>query len=82
MLNILIWIEKLKQIIKFLNLKLIRKSELLSIRIFLVNFTLAIGQEKYLLSILFWKLILGNIKLKIWTKKNNRKFLWKRIVAE
>ena len=69
MLNILIWIEKLKQIIKFLNLKLIRKAKLLSIRIFLVNFTLTIGQEKYLLSILFWKLILGNIKLKIWTKK-------------
>ena len=65
MLNILIWIEKLKQIIKFLNLKLIRKSDLPTIRIFLVNFTLKIGQEKYLLSILFWKLILGHIKLKI-----------------
>ena len=38
--------------------------QLLSIRIFLGKVTLTIGQEKYLLSILFWKLILGHIKLK------------------
>ena len=40
-------------------------SELLSIRLFLVKVTLKTGQEKYLLLILFWKLILGYIKLKI-----------------
>ena len=32
---------------------------------FLVKGTLNVGQEKYLLSVLFWKLILGLIKLKI-----------------
>ena len=41
------------------------KWELLSIRIYFVRFILKIGQEKYLLSILFWKLIIGHIKLKI-----------------
>ena len=40
------------------------ESELLSIKIFLVKVTLNIGQEKELLSILFWKLILGLFKLK------------------
>ena len=39
--------------------------ELLSIKIFLIKATLKIGQEKYLLLILFWKLILGLIKLNI-----------------
>ena len=39
--------------------------ELLSIRIFLVKVTLKIGQENYLLSILFWKLIVGLMNLKI-----------------
>ena len=34
------------------------ESELLIVRIFLVTFTLKIGQGKYLLSILFSKLIL------------------------
>ena len=42
-----------------------KESELLSITIFLVKITLEIGQEKYLLSILFWKLISGLVKLKI-----------------
>ena len=42
-----------------------RESELLSIKLFLAKVTLKIGQEKYLFSILFWKLILGHIKLKI-----------------
>ena len=40
--------------------------ELLSIRIFLVKVTLTTAQEKCL----FWKLIPGHIKLKIWAKKN------------
>ena len=44
------------------------KSELLSIRIFLVKLTLKIGQEKYLL-LICWKLILGLIKLKIYMVK-------------
>ena len=41
------------------------ESELLSTRIFLVNVTLKVGWEKYLLLILFWKIILRHIKLKI-----------------
>ena len=45
------------------------KSELLSIKIFLVKVTMKIGQEKYLLSILFWKLILGLINVNIETEK-------------
>ena len=40
------------------------ESELLSIGIFLVKVILKIGQVKHLLSILFWKLILGFIKIK------------------
>ena len=57
--------------------------ELRSIRILLVKFIPKIGQEKYLLSILFWKLILGLIILKILNgEKNNRKFLLKQILAE
>ena len=35
-----------------------------NIRIFLVKVTLKIGQTKYLLLILFWKLILGLMKTK------------------
>ena len=57
--------EKFRTIQKLLNLKLIIESELLSIRIFLVRVILKIGQEKYLLLILFCKLILGHIKFKI-----------------
>ena len=45
------------------------ESELLSIRILLVKVILKIGQDKYLLSILCWKLNSGIIKLKILTKK-------------
>ena len=41
------------------------KPELLSIQIILVKVTLKIDQEKYLLLIPFWKLILGHVKLKI-----------------
>ena len=54
---ILVWLKKLKQIIKFLNLKLMIELKLLSIKIFLVSVVLKIDQEKYLLSISFWKLI-------------------------
>ena len=50
------------------------KSELLSIKIFLVKVTMKIGQEKYLLSILFWKLILGLINVNIETEKK-----WKEV---
>ena len=45
--------KKWKRIIKLLNFKLMIESELLSIRIFLVKVTLKIGQDKYLLLILF-----------------------------
>ena len=63
--SILIWLKKLRPILKLLSLKLMIESESLSIRIFLVKITLKIGQEQYFLSILFWKLILTLIKLKI-----------------
>ena len=39
--------------------------ELLSIKMFLGKVNLKSGQEKYLFSILYWKLILELIKLKI-----------------
>ena len=39
--------------------------ELLGIKILPVKDTLTISQEKYLLSILCWKLIIGLIELKI-----------------
>ena len=41
----------------------------IKITIFLVNVTLKVGREKYSLSILFWKIILGHMKLKIKTEK-------------
>ena len=41
------------------------ESELLGINRFLLKFTLKIGQDKYLLLILLWKLILRLIKLKL-----------------
>ena len=49
--------EKLTPILKLLSVKLMLDLGLLSIRIFLAKVILKIGQEKYLLSILFWKLI-------------------------
>ena len=55
---------KLRPILKVLSLKSMIQSELLSIRIVSVKDALKIGHEKYLLSILFWKLILGFIKIK------------------
>ena len=50
---------------KLLNLKLIIESELQVLKLFLVNVILKIGQGKYLLLNLFWKLTFGPIKLKI-----------------
>ena len=43
--------------------------ELLILKAFLVKLIVKISQEKYLLLILFWKLILGHIKPMIQTKK-------------
>ena len=62
MLIILLWVKKLRRILKFLILKLMMESELLSIRIFLVKVTLKIGKERYLVLTLFCKLILRRIK--------------------
>ena len=62
-LMILLWLKKLRPILKLL--KLMIESELIIIRIFLVKATLKISQKKFLLLILFWSLILGLIKLKI-----------------
>ena len=64
MLVILVWLKKLRPILNIWNLKSMIDSELLIVRIFLVKVTLKIGQEKYLLTILFWNLIFGFIKLK------------------
>ena len=41
------------------------ESELLSVGIYIVKFMLKVGQEKYLSLILFGKLFLGLIELKI-----------------
>ena len=65
MLMILLRLKKLRQTLKPVTLKSMIVSELLIIIDFLVNVTLKTGQDKYLLSILFWKLIPGRIKLKI-----------------
>ena len=59
--------RKLRRILEVLNLKL--QSELLIIKIFLINVILKVGQQKYLLSTLYWKIILGLIELKI-TERN------------
>ena len=45
------------------------ESKLRSIKVFLVKAAMKIGHDKYLLLILFLKLILGHIKLKIKTEK-------------
>ena len=58
------------------------ESELLSIGIFLVKVTFKTGQEKYFLSILFWKLIPGPIKLRFKGRKSNGMLLWKIIIVE
>ena len=59
--------RKLRRILELLNLKL--QSELLIIKIFLIHVILKVGQQKYLLSTLYWKIILGLIELKI-TERN------------
>ena len=46
-------LKKLSRILNLLSLKLMIEPKLLSIGMILGNFTLKIGQEKYLLSILF-----------------------------
>ena len=63
-LIILLCLKNLNQDIKLLNLKLMKESGLLSIKIILANVTLC-GQKKHLRLILCWKLILGHIILKI-----------------
>ena len=63
-------IEKLRRLLKLQSLKLTIEPYFLSVRIFLVKVTLKIGQEKHLLSILCWKLILGLIKSNILLRKN------------
>ena len=45
--------EKLRPILRLLRLNLMIESELLSIKLFLVKFTLKTSQEQYLLLILF-----------------------------
>ena len=65
MLIIMLSLKKLSQTLKLLNLKKMIERELVSRKILLVKVILKIGQEKYFLLILFWKVILGYIKLKI-----------------
>ena len=64
-IDYLAWTEKIETNTKTLIPKRKIDWEFLNIRIFLVKVVIKIGQEKYLLSILFWKLILQLIKLKI-----------------
>ena len=64
-IDYLAWTEKVETNTKTLIPKRKIDWEFLNIRIFLVKVVIKIGQEKYLLSILFWKLILQLIKLKI-----------------
>ena len=57
--------------------------EILSIKIFLLNFILKIGQEKYLFINFVLRTNLWTYKVKdLNGKKNNRKFLWEIIVVE
>ena len=65
MLIVLFWLKKLRGILSILSLKWVTESKLLSIKIFSLKVILKIGQEKYSLLILFWKLILGFIELKV-----------------
>ena len=51
--------------LKLLSSKLLLESEFPSLRIVLVKVALKNGQEKHLLSVLFWKLILRVINLAI-----------------
>ena len=56
------------------NFKAPKFKKLLSMRIFWVKVILKMYQEKYLLLILCWKLILGIMKLKIYMEKTIGKF--------
>ena len=69
MLIVLFWLKKLRGILSVLSLKWVIELKLLSIKIFSLKVILKIGQEKYSLLILFWKLILGFIELKVWMEK-------------
>ena len=77
MLIILLWLSKLIHP-KAPRFKLVIELELQSPRIFVAKVTLTIGKEKYMLVILCWKLIPGQIDLKNQTEKNNRKLLQKK----
>ena len=69
MLIVLFWLKKLRGILSVQSLKWVIELKLLSIKIFSLKVILKIGQEKYSLLILFWKLILGFIELKVWMEK-------------
>ena len=56
MLIILLLLNKLRQILKLLNLRSVIDRRLQSIRIFLIKFIPKIGQKKYSWLILCWKL--------------------------
>ena len=90
MLIIILWLKKLRAILKFPSLKLTKESELLNLRIFLVKITLRIGQEKLLLLSIKIIIIDSVLKTNPWTykikdltlEKNDGIFLWKRIAVE
>ena len=62
-------LRNLNRVIKLLSLKLVIESGLLSIKIFLAKVMLKSGPKKNLWFILWWKLIFGCVKLKIYPKK-------------
>ena len=67
--------QKIETDSKAPKIRVIDRVIITNIRIFLVKFSLKIGQKKYLLLILFWKLILGLIEIKhLNEEKNNRNF--------
>ena len=69
LLTILLWLKRLRGILKLLNLKLVAESELLRSRTFPANVISKTNKESYLLLIPFWKLVLGHKKLKIQSVK-------------
>ena len=83
MLATLIWHKKNKTIPNVPKLKVNDGVRITNMRIILVKVTMKTGQGKYMLLIIFWKLIPGPIKLKrLYQWENNGKFLWKRIPTE
>ena len=62
---ILLWLKKLRRILKHLNLKLVEESVRKSIEMFWAKFTPKICQAKYLLMILCWKLMHERIEIKV-----------------